>query len=308
MLQIPHTFSDKDILEYCRAAWIDKSLEEQKIREVQDILRWEWINMSHSVLIDKLNHLPRFTPNAALGENNRVVVFQDYVWPHQIRVREVGKWQRRQHWYWYEENPEEYDFMAEYHDSVEAISALGDIHSPLKLQFSPEIKRLHDVYEKRLIDILYQNILSPEITGLSREKMRILLYESDDKKTSRSQLWSHDDKVEAANSALHEVLAWNNSTFERTIQNYSEILWDIVSWKKLPLMQKNPIIEGALWAKNVQNELLQVLNKWSLRNVHLKLDGYEQWKEIVENIPELTFAHETMSGYDSLVTRRKIAA
>lgn len=301
-----HAFSQKNISNYCLAAWIPDILMEQKIREVQDILWWGHIDMSHSTLMEKLNYLPRFTANAAIDEGSRVVVFQDYVWPHQIRVREVSRWQRSQHWNWHKGYPEELDFMTEYHDSVEAISTLGDIHTPLKLKFSREIKILHDAYEKRLIDILCQSILSPEETGFSREEMSTLLHESDGKKTLRSQLWSHDDKIEAANSVLHEILEWDNFTFETTAKNYTEILWEIASWKKLPLVEEHPIMEGVLWAKNVQDELLKVLDKWSSKNVRLQLNWYEQWKEIVQEIPELTFANDTMSGADSLVKRRKI--
>jgi 5'-deoxynucleotidase YfbR-like HD superfamily hydrolase len=237
--------SKEDIKSVVREV-IQRTLSEDELNKfcgkIEAILSWKFSIQEWFENLDTwIYKLKRFSPHAPM-------FYRDFVWIHLVRMWLI--WPCLQYIIQYGDeklwlrdkckNPREgFDFryfltMLERHDDSEIFSPLWDIPSHIKYNLSEKSKQILEQIEISIEECLSKNYQSVEYYN-QEEKMKGLFIDARQKITLEAQVMSYLDKVDGFMMAFHEVAA-GNATFIVPLQNYIQILKDIQSWEKLPLI------------------------------------------------------------------------
>lgn len=216
-------------------------------------------------------------------------------------------------WIW---NIDEFLFWCLYHDSPEWISVVWDLPTPVKESFNDKMRSIHCDYEIQLIRIVTQNILDPQITWFSQEKMFKLLKEFDTKNTLRWNMLSYEDKFDACMVCLHEVRNGNIDFFLEKLKWYAQFFHEVALWKRLPLLQHltanlqdDWVLKDIYNASEIHSELARVIAcdiaNWDKRNSSIdSMISYATWKNAVLQIPSVQVWNIMMTGEEILTKKR----
>lgn len=307
--------SFEELIEYSEASWaIPAQFCLLWAQKIEAALQWNLPKIQHSELIDRLAREKRF-PGYHEYNKGIIMVYQDYVWVHQHRMHALSNSLKDEYVKLDILNFYEFLFANLYHDSPEWISVVGDIPTPIKESFSWHVLQVHQVYEQKLISITSLNLLDPEITGFSKDKMLQIMKESDEKKTLNSQMNSYQDKFDASMICLHEVHAWNTSFFLEKLEWYRKFFLEVVNKNKLSLIQDFSIsipndckkLKEIYNAQKIAHQLSQVITAKDVISRNKLIDAmevYNIWKETTKTLKNIQVWNEIMNWVQILTQKR----
>ncbi len=307
-----HQIPTSHIEDYCRACWIEESQVPEYSKIVAWVIEWKQVPvLSFEELQNRLASMERF-PNNWKFNVQLQMNYQDYVGLHQERMYQfvfLFKDELEEIWI----DIEVLLFLCRFHDAPEWVSIFWDILTIVKDTFTTEVQNIHILYERAIVKILSEHILTWD-HWIHTENIHPALEWTIEKKELITQLLSYFDKFDALMISLHEVLSWNSEHFMEKLQWYLDFMKEVFNGNYLPLV--NEFIDtipawSPLQVIFSQEYMLQIQesiqtnqsgNLFSESDVEndFWVPVYWHWKKTVTHIKSIQVGERYISGYESL--------